>query len=102
MMAQQDQARQHRNGESVLRFEPPDIEGRNQRAHDGPKRGVAAEQNRQQPGSGHYAGKIPADWGNGAEGGRHAFTTAEVKKYRPDMAHAGGNRHQTEPERGQA
>jgi uncharacterized membrane protein len=36
VMAQQNQAGEHRNRESVLRFEPPDVERRNQRADDSP------------------------------------------------------------------
>src|SRR5476649_2637313 len=46
MVAQQYQARQHGNWEGELRFEPPDVKRRDQRADNRTQGRVAAEQHR--------------------------------------------------------
>ncbi len=98
-MAQQDKAGEHRHRKGKLRFEPPDVERRDQRADDGTQRRIAAEKNGQQPGASHHAGQVPTDRRNGTKGRRHAFTAFKAEEYGPDVANAGGNRNQPQPER---
>ncbi len=49
VMAQEDQAGEHRHRKGVLRFEPPDVERGDQRADDSAQGRVTAEQDGQQP-----------------------------------------------------
>ncbi len=61
VMAQEDQAGEHRHRKGVLRFEPPDVERGDQRADDSAQGRVTAEQDGQQPGPGHHPGEIEPD-----------------------------------------